>query len=176
MASRPALVAWFCVAAVGLAACQSRIPAPPGEAGEALPPPEAAVAPAGVEQDMPPPPADTTGPAQEVETLENRLRRLDDDGDGFVDRDEAESFYRWRFAKLDDDGDGRLSRAELELEYADVPEAEVAIEELVGASEDEYAEAELQRFHLRADRTSNMMSTGDFDELLRTGDVGDFRP
>lgn len=112
------------------------------------------------------PPTTASGPLETVETLEDRLRLLDDDGDGFVDREEAEAFYRWRFDKLDDDGDGRLSRAELQVEFPDVPDAETAVEELVGVSEDQYTRAELERFGGRAE-TSGMMSTADFHDMVR---------
>lgn len=116
------------------------------------------------------PTLDRTPPLSRVEARENRQRLLDENGDGFIEEAEAEAYYQRRFAELDDNNDGRLSRAELEVEYADTPEAEVAYEELTGIGADAYAERELRRFNLRADRTTGMMSTGDFDEMVRTPD------
>lgn len=107
-------------------------------------------------------------PLSRVEALENRQRLLDTNDDGFIEEAEAEAYYRRRFAELDDNNDGRLSRAELEVEYADTPEAGVAYEELTGIGADAYAERELRRFDLRADRTTGMMSTGDFDAMVRS--------
>lgn len=121
---------------------------------------------AGAAQAQQGPSMAATSPLETVETLENRLRRLDEDGDDFIDRREAEAFYRWRFERLDDNGDGRLSRAELQVELPGVPDAETAIEELAGVSEDEYARAELGRFGGRAG-TTGMMSTADFHDMVR---------
>lgn len=110
-------------------------------------------------------PMTATAPLETVERQENRLRLMDRNDDDFVDRQEAEAFYRWRFDRLDEDGDGRLSRAELEVEFPGVPEA--GAEELVGVTKDGYARAELERFDGRAE-TTGMMSTADFHDMVRS--------
>jgi hypothetical protein len=104
--------------------------------------------------------------AEQVGTLSARRDRYDKDGDGFVSLLEAEGYYRSNFAELDDDNDGRLSRAELKPEPSATPEFELAIEELVGRTEQEYVDDNLRRYDLRADRTIGMMSTKDFDEMV----------
>lgn len=119
--------------------------------------------------DQAPETAATTGttPLETVETRENRLRLMDQNDDDFVDRQEAEAFYRWRFDRLDEDGDGRLSRAELEVEFPGVPDPEAGVEELVGVTKDGYARAELERFDGRAE-TTGMMSTADFHDMVQS--------
>jgi EF hand len=104
--------------------------------------------------------------AEQVETLSARRDLYDEDGDGFVSPDEAEGYYRRNFAALDDDNDGRLTRAELKPETPATPELELAIEELVGRTEQEYVDDNLREHDLRADRTLGMMSTRDFDEMV----------
>lgn len=99
--------------------------------------PEARVPLTGIDEDRPVP----EDAAEQVETLTERRDRYDEDGDGFVSREEAEGYYRRHFALLDDNNDGRLSRAEL------------------------------RKFNLRADRTINMMPTTDFDELVSSPDA-----
>ena len=113
--------------------------------------------------ERPPAPSDA---AEQVETLSMRRDRYDEDGDGFVSPDEAEGYYRWYFAELDDNNDGRRSRAELKPETPATPEFELAIEELVGRTEQEYVDDNLRKYDLRADRTIGMMSTRDFDEMV----------
>jgi EF hand domain-containing protein len=100
------------------------------------------------------------------------LRALyDEDGDGFVSPAEAEGYYRRYFDQLDDNNDGRLSRAELKPETPGAHDLEVAEEELVGTTEQEYVDDNLRKYNLRADRTIGMMSTGDFDEMVGEPDA-----
>jgi hypothetical protein len=122
---------------------------------------------AGLDQDLPVP----SGAAEQVEEL-TRLRALyDEDDDGFVSPAEAEGYYRRDFAQLDDNNDGRLSRAELKPEAPRPPDLELADEELVGATEQEYVDDSLRKYNLRADRTIGMMSTRDFDEMIGEPDA-----
>jgi EF hand len=112
-----------------------------------------------------------TGAAEQVEHLRQLRALYDEDGDGFVSPAEAEGYYRRYFDQLDDNNDGRLSRAELEPETPGVPDLEVAEEELVGASEQEYVDGSLRKYNLRADPTVGMMSTADFDEMVGEPDA-----
>jgi EF hand len=108
--------------------------------------------------------------AEPVEELTAVRAPHDEDGDGFISPAEAEGFYRRYFGQLDDDDDGRLSRAELESKAPGTPETEVADEELVGATEQEYLDHRLRRYDRRADPPMGMMSTKDFDEMLGGSD------
>ena len=118
------------------------------------------------------------GAAQEVAALNALREALDEDGDGFVSPAEAEGYHRRYFGLLDDNHDGRLSRAELRPEAPGTPDLEIAYEELVGATEQEYVDDNLRRYNLRADQTIGMMSTRDFDEMVGTSDpaISDPRP
>lgn len=107
------------------------------------------------------------GAAEQVERLTAVRDFYDENGDGFVSRAEAEGYYQRYFAQLDDNNDGRLSRAELKPETTGVPEGEFFFEELVGATEREYIEVTTRDYDLRVDGTTGMVSTRDFDELLR---------
>jgi hypothetical protein len=78
--------------------------------------------------------------AEEVEALTERRDRYDEDGDGFVSPAEAEGYWRRYFGQLDDNNDGRLSRAELDPEAPGTPDLELANEELVGWTEQEYVD------------------------------------
>ena len=111
-------------------------------------------------------PSVSSDAAEQVENLTAVRARHDEDGDGFVSPAEAEGYYRRYFGELDDNDDGRLSRAELEPEAPDTPEVEVADEELVDATEQEYLDERLRRYDLRADPSVGMMSTKDFDEMI----------
>ena len=111
-------------------------------------------------------PSVSSDAAEQVENLTAVRARHDEDGDGFVSPAEAEGYYRRYFGELDDNDDGRLSRAELEPEAPDTPEVEVADEELVDATEQEYLDQRLRRYDLRADPSVGMMSTKDFDEMI----------
>ena len=113
----------------------------------------------GVDGDVPVP----RGAAEQVGTLTAVRDAFDEDGDGFVSPAEAEGYYRRYFGQLDDNHDGRLSRAELRPEAPGTPDLEIAEEELVGATEQEYVEDNLRRYNLRADRTIGTMSTRDND-------------
>jgi hypothetical protein len=104
--------------------------------------------------------------AEQVRALTTLRAAHDEDGDGFVSPAEAEGYYRRYFAQLDDNNDGRLSRAELKPEAPGTPDLELAYEELVGATEQEYVDESLQQYNLRADRSIGMMSTREFDELV----------
>ena len=104
--------------------------------------------------------------AEHVRELTMRRDLYDEDGDGFVSPAEAEGYYRRNFAELDDNNDGRLARAELKPETPGTPDLELAIEELVGSTEQEYVDDNLSKYDLRADRTIGMMSTRDFDEMI----------
>jgi len=108
--------------------------------------------------------------AEQVEALTELREVYDEDGDGFVSPAEAEGYYRRYFGQLDDNSDGRLSRAELKPEAPGTPDLELASEELVGATEQEYVDDSLRNYNLRADRTIGMMSTADFDEMVGTLD------
>ena len=136
-------------ALIGIAGC-SQTP------GERLEPPPGFAARPSVSSDA----------AEQVENLTAVRARHDEDGDGFVSPAEAEGYYRRYFGELDDNDDGRLSRAELEPEAPDTPEVEVADEELVDATEQEYLDERLRRYDLRADPSVGMMSTKDFDEMI----------
>jgi hypothetical protein len=109
--------------------------------------------------------------AEQVEELTERQSRYDDDGDGFVSPAEAEGYYRRYFGQLDDNNDGRLSRAELKPEPPGAPDLELANEELVGWTEQEYVDENLRKYNLCADRTVGMMSTADFDEMVGARDA-----
>ena len=111
------------------------------------------------------------GAAEQVQALTQLRDHYDEDGDGFVSPAEAEGYYRRHFDQLDDNNDGRLSRAELKPETPGVPDLEVAYEELVGTTEQEYVDDNLRRYNLRADRTIGMMSTRDFDEMVGEPDA-----
>lgn len=136
-------------ALLGIAACsetaEERLQPPPGFAAR---------------------PSASSDAAEQVEELPAVRARHDEDGDGFVSPAEAEGYYRRYFGQLDDNNDGRLSRAELEPEAPDTPEVEVADEELVDATEQEYLDERLRRYDLRADPSVGMMSTKDFDEMI----------
>ncbi|MGH6899439.1 MAG: hypothetical protein ACREJ5_23295 [Geminicoccaceae bacterium] len=149
------------VVMVGLAAC-GQTPQEPIE-----PPPRF--------QERPLVPGDA---AEQVEELTERQDRYDEDGDGFVSPTEAEGYWRRYFGQLDDNNDGRLSRAELEPEAPGTPDLELANEELVGWTEQEYVDDGLRQYNLRADRTIGMMSTSDFDEMVGAPDaaISDSRP
>ena len=111
------------------------------------------------------------GAAEQVEDLTQLRALYDEDNDGFVSPSEAEGYYRRYFGQLDDNTDGRLSRAELKPEAPSTPDLEVAHEELVGATEQEYVDQYLRKYNLRADRTVGMMSTRDFDEMVGEPDA-----
>ena len=142
-----------CVLAA-LAAC-----AQPGERAIALE--------TGLDDDLPVPGA----AAEQVEDLTELRGLYDEDRDGFVSPAEAEGYYRRYFAQLDDNNDGRLSRAELKPETPSAPDLELAYEELVGATEQEYVDDNMRRYNLRADRTIGLMSTRDFDEMVGEPDA-----
>jgi hypothetical protein len=108
--------------------------------------------------------------AAQVRESTERRELHDEDGDGFVSRAEAEGYYRGHLSELDDDNDGRLSRAKLEPGAPGAPDLELAYEELVGATEQEYVDDNLRKYDLRADRTVGMMSTREFDELVGDAD------
>lgn len=128
---------------------------------------EADVEPRAGLEDLPVP----EGAAEQVEDLTALRAVHDEDGDGFVSPAEAEGYYRRYFAQLDDNNDGRLSRAELKPEAPGTPDLEVAYEELVGTTEQEYVDQYLRKYNLRADRTIGMMSTRDFDEMVGEPDA-----
>jgi hypothetical protein len=114
-------------------------------------------------------------PLAAVERSENLVRTLDLNRDGFVDRAEAEAFYRQRFGTLDQDGDGRLSRAELEADLAGGPDPDVAFETMdlnvdLGVDDEEYFDAGFGRFEELADPAIGMMSTADFQDMVRLSD------
>ena len=108
--------------------------------------------------------------AEQVQRLTALRDAHDDDGDGFVSPAEAEGYYRRYFGQLDDNNDGRLSRAELKPEAPGTPDLELADEERVGATEQQYVDDSLQKYNLRADRSIGMLSTREFDELVGDAD------
>jgi EF hand len=120
----------------------------------------------GLDGDLPVP----GGAAEQVEALTALRELYDEDGDGFVAPAEAEGYYRRHFGQLDDNNDGRLSRAELKPEAPGTPDLELADEELVGATEQQYVDDSLQKYNLRADRSIGMLSTREFDELVGDAD------
>lgn len=125
-----------------------------------------------LDEDVPVPP----DAAAQVRHLTAVREAYDENGDGFVSRGEAESYYRRYFAGLDDNNDGRLSRAELKPEVPGPPDTELYFEELIGATEREYVDVNIRHYDLRADLTTDMMSTRDFDDLLRDPDPAGIIP
>jgi hypothetical protein len=108
--------------------------------------------------------------AEQVQGPTERHRIYDQDGDGVVSPAEAEGHYRRHFGKLDDNDDGRLSQAELEPETPVTSHLKAAWEDLVGATEQGYVDANLNRYNQRADPSSGMMSTSDFDAMVGAPD------
>ena len=124
-----------------------------------------------------PPPADLEDEApvpgtaaEQVQGSTERHRIYDQDGDGFVSSAEAEGHYRRYFGELDDNDDGRLSQAELEPETPVTSDLKTALEDLVGATEQGYVDANLNRYNQSADPGSGMMSTSDFDAMVGAPD------
>jgi hypothetical protein len=148
-------------ALVGIAGCsqtpQERLDPPPGFAAR---------------------PSVSGDAAERVEELTTVRARHDEDGDGLVSPAEAEGYYRRYFGQLDDNNDGRLSRAELDAETPGAPEVEVAEEELVGPTEEEYLHERLRQYDLRADPSVGMLSTKDFEDMVGSSDpaIGGSRP
>jgi hypothetical protein len=148
-------------ALVGVAGCsqtpQERLEPPPGFAAR---------------------PSVSGAAAGRVEELTAVRARFDEDDDGFVSPAEAEGYHRRYFGQLDDNNDGRLSRAELQPEAPGTPDLELADEELVGATEQEYLAGRLRQYDLRADPSVGMLSTKDFEEMVGGSDpaIGGSRP
>lgn len=137
---------------------------------------------AGCEQAVAPPPLGEVmaPPAAEVGTTGSvrppaaRTAR-DLDQDGFISATEAAGFYARRFGSLDANADGMLSREELAagLEGVDDPDAVFSeidrdADELV--SQGEYFEAGADRFRQRRNPNSGMVTTADFDTMVRFAD------
>jgi hypothetical protein len=108
--------------------------------------------------------------AEQVQAPAEHNSTHDQDGDGFVSPSEAEGYYRRQFGELDDDNDGRLSQAELEPETPVTSDLKAAWQDLVGATEQGYVDANLNRYNSRADPGSGMMSTSDFDAMVGAPD------
>ena len=123
-------------------------------------------------------PSVSSDAAEQVENLTAVRARHDEDGDGFVSPAEAEGYYRRYFGQLDDNNDGRLSRAELDTEAPGAPDLDVADEELVDATEQEYLDGRLRQYDLRTDPSVGMLSTKDFEEMVGGSDpaIGGSRP
>ena len=123
-------------------------------------------------------PSASSDAAEQVEELTAVRPRHDEDGDGFVSPAEAKGYYRRYFGQLDDNNDGRLSRAELQPEAPGTPDLELADEELVGATEQEYLAGRLRQYDLRADPSIGMLSTKDFEDMVGGSDpaIGGSRP
>ena len=147
-----------CAVAAGLAALLAAC-AQPGERAIELE--------TGLDDDLPV----AQGAAEQVEDLTELRTLYDEDNDGFVSPAEAAGYYRRHFDQLDDNNDGRLSRAELKPEGPTTADLEVAYEELIGATEQEYVDDNLRKNTLRADRTIGMMSTRDFAEMVGDPDA-----
>lgn len=100
-------------------------------------------------------------------------RDLDDDG--FISAREAAGYYARRFGALDQDGDALLSREEIarDLEGLADPDAAFAALDLdtdLQISQDEYFQANAQKFRQKVDPSSGMMSSTDFDTMIRYKD------
>lgn len=99
----------------------------------------------------------------------------DIDGDGFIDPREAAGYFARRFGELDQDGDARLSREEIALEIDQLENPETHFSSLdldanLVISQDEYFRASSERFRQRINPTSGMMSSSDFDTMIRFKD------
>ena len=116
--------------------------------------------------------------AEQVEELTAVRAGHDEDGDGFVSPAEAEGYYRRHFGQLDDNNDGRLSPAELAPEAPETSEVELADEELVDATEQDYLDERLRQYDRRTDPSVGMLSTKDFEEMVGGSDpaMGGSRP
>ena len=100
----------------------------------------------------------------------------DIDRDGFVSASEAAGFYARRFGVLDEDGDGLLSRDELAAAHPGVDDPDAVFSEVDSdadelVSQGEYFEAGADRFRQRANPNTGMMSTSDFDSMVRFADA-----
>ena len=93
---------------------------------------------------------------------------VDRDGDGLIDQAEASAFYREHFDELDVDRDGRLSPAERAGGEAMLLDLE--LDPALDLERDAFESERLRTFNLRADHTTGMMSTRDFDEMVGTSD------
>lgn len=99
----------------------------------------------------------------------------DINADGFVDASEAAGFFARRFGDLDQDGDARLSREEMALDLDQLDDPDGTFEALdldanLLISQDEYFQASSRRFRQRVNPTSGMMSSADFDTMIRSKD------
>ena len=99
----------------------------------------------------------------------------DIDGDGFIEPREAAGYFARRFGELDQDGDARLSREEIAVEIDELEDPEGYFSSLdadadLMISQDEYFRASSDRFRQRVNPTSGMMSSSDFDTMIRAKD------
>lgn len=99
----------------------------------------------------------------------------DIDGDGFINPREAAGYFARRFGELDQDGDARLSREEIALEIDQLENPETHFSSLdldanLMISQAEYFKANSEQFHQRINPTSGMMSSSDFDTMIRFKD------
>lgn len=92
--------------------------------------------------------------------------RSDQDGDGFVNKDEAEGYYRSHFKSLDDDNDGRLSEAELQPDDSVPSGLKTAWDDLVGATEQGFVDRNMSDYDAGTDSGMGMMSTADFNSMV----------
>lgn len=115
-----------------------------------------------------------TGAAPMASTVPPSSTR-DIDGDGFIDPREAAGYFARRFGELDQNGDARLSREEIALEIDELEDPEAHFSTLdadadLMISQDEYFRASSERFRQRINPTSGMMSSSDFDTMIRFKD------
>lgn len=103
------------------------------------------------------------------------LSTRDINGDGLISAGEAAGYYARRFGELDQDGDAYLSRSEMGLEIDALEDPDAEFEGLdtdsdLIISQDEYFEANSERYLQRVEPTTGMMSSSDFDEMIRFSD------
>lgn len=99
----------------------------------------------------------------------------DINNDGFINASEAAGYFARRFGELDQDGDAQLSREEIGLEIDELEDPTAAFSALDRdadrmISQDEYFRSRSASFRQRVDPNSGMMSSSDFDTMIRFKD------
>lgn len=99
----------------------------------------------------------------------------DFDGDGLISASEAAGYYARRFGELDQNSDGWLSRDEIAGDSDEAAEPGLLFDDLdldadAQVSSDEYFQSGASRFQQRINPNTGMMSTSDFDTMIRYAD------